>query len=118
MKSRLFLVHADLNSTDKAQNFFYGISKIQDISTFMVKWVKRSENTELIYEVYVIIVFFYYLGHLTLVLRKSWTFWESSHFFLHANNNQIWCVASEGEEEGRLCVKYDFSCPHGQRYWS
>lgn len=75
MKSRLFL-HADLNSTDKAHNFLYGISKILDISTFMVKWVKRSENTELIYEVYVIIVFFYYLSHLTLVLRKSWTFWD------------------------------------------
>lgn len=63
MKSRLFLVHADLNSTDKAQNVSYGISKILDISTFMDKWVKRSENTELIYEVH---VFFYHLGHLTL----------------------------------------------------
>lgn len=65
MKSRLFL-HAYVNSTDKAQNVSYGISKVLDISTFTDKWVKRSENTELIYEVHDIIVFFYHLGQLTL----------------------------------------------------
>lgn len=40
MKSRLFL-HADLNSTDKAHNFLYGISKILDISTFMSEKVRK-----------------------------------------------------------------------------